>query len=96
MYLGLVSSDGRKAPLIRIPKGVKISAAAYIDILSQNLIPWLKSTHPNGNYVFHQDGAPAHTAKKTQAWLAESIEKFIPKSLWPPSIPDLNPHDYGA
>ena len=95
MYLGLICSDGRKAPLIRIPKGVKMTSDVYIRILAEKLIPWLKRNFPDGNYLFQQDGAPCHTAKKTQDWLSENVKKFIPKDVWPPSSPDLNPLDYG-
>ena len=45
------------------------------------------------SYVFQQDGAPAHTARKVQSWMEENME-FWPKTFWPPQSPDLNPLDY--
>ena len=41
--------------------------------------------------IFMQDGAPAHTAKKTQAWCAEHFPEFWRKDQWPDNSPDLNP-----
>ena len=41
--------------------------------------------------IFQQDGAPAHTAKKTQDWLKTNIPNFWPKGIWPPNSPDLSP-----
>ena len=55
----------------------------------------LKTTKKAGksSYVFQQDGAPAHTAKVVQAWMAEKMN-FWPKDFWPPQSPDLNPLDF--
>ena len=44
--------------------------------------------------MFQQDGAPAHTATATQAYLGTALEAFWPKDYWPPSSPDCNPLDY--
>jgi len=46
------------------------------------------------DFVFQQDGAPAHGAKVTQDWLKEHCPDFIDKDSWPPNSPDLNPLDY--
>ena len=43
-----------------------------------------------------QDGAPAHTSKKTQDWLATNLAHLWDKSLRPPTSPDLNPLDYSV
>jgi len=44
--------------------------------------------------VFQQDGAPAHRAHDTVAFLDRESHDFIPPTLWPPNSPDLNPVDY--
>ena len=41
--------------------------------------------------IFMQDGAPAHTAIRTQKWLSEYLPGFWEKGVWPSNSPDLNP-----
>ena len=48
-------------------------------------------------WIFQQDGAPAHTARVTQNRLQTNCPvcpDFIAKDQWPPNSPDLNPLDY--
>jgi len=48
-------------------------------------------------YIFQQDGAPAHTARATQNWLQTNCPDCIAKDQWPAksaNSPDLNPLDY--
>jgi inhibitor of nuclear factor kappa-B kinase subunit alpha len=94
MVLGVICSDGRKPPPIFIPEGLKVNTEAYLNLLETELLPWLKKTYPEGNYVFQQDGAPCHTSQRTQEWLGKNFANFWPKDFWPPSSPDLNPLDY--
>ena len=42
-------------------------------------------------FTFQQDGAPSHTANKTQTWCEHHFPRFWRKELWPPSSPNLNP-----
>jgi len=88
------TSDGKTCPPIFIPTGLKVNTEAYIGLLERHLVPWLCQNYPDGNYLFQQDGAPAHTSKRTQEWLATSLSGFWSKDMWPPSSPDLNPLDY--
>ncbi|QQP58045.1 Uncharacterized protein FKW44_003235 [Caligus rogercresseyi] len=46
------------------------------------------------SYVFHQDSAPAHKSRETQAWLLENLPYHWSPDLWPLSSPDYNPLDY--
>lgn len=41
--------------------------------------------------IFMQDGAPPHTAQKTQQWCRENLPGFWGKQVWPGNSPDLNP-----
>ena len=50
----------------------------------------------NGDWVFQQDGAPAHTSKTTQEYLDGATPDFIRKDEWPPQSPDCNPMDYAV
>ena len=65
MMLGVVASDGEKCPPTFTPANEKISTEQYLETLERHVLPWLQRTYPAGNYVFQQDGAPAHAAKKT-------------------------------
>lgn len=44
--------------------------------------------------VFQQDGAPPHTANKSQKWCQKNLKYFLDKNHWPPTSRDLNPLDY--
>ena len=46
------------------------------------------------NFIFQQDGAPAHTSRQSQDWIRLRNPLFIPKDDWPPNSPDLNPLDF--
>lgn len=94
MVLGLIASDGRKCPPIFVPAGNRINAAAYQELLASRVLPWLKANFPDGNFVLQQDGAPPHSANSTQKFLRDAGINFWPKTLWPPSSPDLNPLDF--
>ena len=41
--------------------------------------------------IFMQDGAPPHTAKRTQDWCRDNLPSFWAKGVWPGNSPDLNP-----
>jgi len=44
-------------------------------------------------FIFQQDGAPAHTAKLAQDFLATNCSEFVDKDEWPPNSPNRNPLD---
>jgi len=47
------------------------------------------------SFVFQQDGAPAHRACATITFLEQQTSPdFIPPTLWPPNLLDLNPVNY--
>ena len=49
---------------------------------------------PRTNFLFQQDGAPAHRARDIVAFLERETPHFTPPTLWPPNSQDLNPVDY--
>lgn len=65
-----------------------------IHVMDTVVKPWMEGIAGDRHYVFQQDGAPAHNANKTQAWLADNLKEFWPKNIWPPSSPDCNPCDF--
>ena len=62
----------------------------YLDILQNNLIPWIDEVYgPNESVYFIQDNSPIHTARIIRAWFAENPRiQVLP---WPARSPDLNP-----
>jgi hypothetical protein len=95
MVLGVEASDGKKCLIIFIPDGEKVTANSYQALLRRHVMPWLSATYPEGNYVFQQDGAPAHTANSTQTFLAKNMAAHWSNVVWPPYSPELNQLDYG-
>lgn len=84
---------GGKGQLHFVHEKAKINSEYYIN----DMLPKLKEDCVNllgNNYVFQQDGAPAHTSGVTQKWIKENFPDFIAKDQWPPNSPDLNPLDY--
>ncbi|KAI6653993.1 Transposable element tcb1 transposase [Oopsacas minuta] len=43
------------------------------------------------DFLFMQDGVPAHTAKATQEWCTINFSRFWKKGEWSVNSPDLNP-----
>lgn len=66
-----------------------MNASKYIDTLENYLKPALENFRNAGNeFIFQQDGAACHTAKKVMKWLSEND---IPVLKWTSSSPDLSP-----
>ena len=66
---------------------------AYLDVLQNVVVPWMKQVANGHNFTLQQDGAPAHNAKKVQDFLSANVHEFWSKEIWPPSSPDANPLD---
>ena len=80
---------GRRGPgKLHFVEGT-INATAYQHILDTSLPPSIPILHPEGEYIFQQDGATCHTARTTRHWLDEHDIPTLPN--WPPNSPDLNP-----
>ena len=87
-----VSSLGRTS-IHFVEPGVKINGQYYRDVLlMKDLLPEIREF--SEFYIFQQDGAPAHRARKKIALLTNETPDFIIPTLWPPNSPDLNPVDY--
>lgn len=94
MSLGFVGSDGKAAPLVWFPVGYRLTGADYVKALKENLLPWVQANYPDGNVVFMQDEAPAHTSNKAQVWLGEDIPFWGKKFDCRGYSPDANPLDF--
>lgn len=64
-----------------------VNAEKYQRILDNSLLPSIEMLHPEGDFIFQQDGASCHTAKSTRKWL---LDHGITALDWPSSSPDLN------
>lgn len=91
-----ICSRGR-TKLRWVDVGAKVDAKYYIDRV---LKPFLKkdapSLYPEGNFIFHQDSAPAHRAAITQDFLSDRGINFIKADEWIPCSPDASPMDFGV
>ncbi|EFN86088.1 Transposable element Tcb2 transposase, partial [Harpegnathos saltator] len=94
MVLGVVSNEGHVMPPHFFCQGLRVNAAAYIEVLETVVKPWIDSVRGDRPYIFQQDSAPSHKAMMTQDWMTENFYDHITPKLWPPSSPDLNPLDY--
>ena len=60
----VVASDGKTIPIKFYKTDEKINVETYYKTLRYQVLPWLKTNYPYENYVWTQDGTPAHTGKK--------------------------------
>ena len=86
MVWGTISHKG-VGKLVRIDGN--LNADGYIELLEDNLEESIEKMGMTGErWIFQQDGAPCHTAKKVKDWF-EANE--VPVMSWPAQSPDLNP-----
>jgi protein involved in sex pheromone biosynthesis len=64
----------------------------YIDVLENNLLPFIRQKFTNNQYLFQHDNAPIHTAKDVKKWLMNKEVKLL--NNWPAQSPDLNPIEH--
>lgn len=77
----------------RVPDGVKMTSAKYVEFLTDHFLPWYKKKNRafRSKIIFMHDNAPSHAAKNTSGSLAAMGIKGEKLMVWPPSSPDLNP-----
>ena len=73
-----------------------MNSKSYKNLLEIGLLPDCRRLYSNGDWVFQQDGAPAHTSKTTQEYLDGATPDFIRKDEWPLQSSDCNPMDYAV
>ena len=70
----------------------KLTSSLYIQALkASGLADTPKAFVQHGNVLLFHDGDSAHTAKATQAFLAEKGIEVVHPDAWPANSPDLNP-----
>jgi len=88
-----VAKQGKTEPFF-VESKAKINSVYYCDqVLARGLLPDIRR-QSRGDYIFQQDGAPAHRSRHTIGYLNINVPEFIEPENWPPNSPDLNPVDY--
>ena len=82
-----------KGRLHFVPEKMKVNSNYYTEQLLPRLIDDCRQLM-HDDFLFQQDGAPAHTSKQAQDWLEHHCPEFVNKDEWPPNSPDLNPLDF--
>ncbi|GFT39999.1 transposase domain containing protein [Trichonephila clavipes] len=70
-----------------------MNATGYLNIIADQLHPYMASILPAGNGMFQQDNAPCHKSKIVLEWFQEHDAEFQLMS-WPPNSADLNPIEH--
>ena len=94
MVLEVISNQGHIMSPFFFPKGLRVTAEIYQDVLRNVVKHWMDEIADGRPYVSQQDSGPAHKAKTTQAWLLNSAPHHWSPDLWPPTSSDRNPLDY--
>jgi transposase len=82
-------------PLVFIDETIK--KEVYIQLLEQNLLPFIELLHENGVHeiIFQQDNASPHSSPTTQEWLKAAAQQHGFSIMdFPPNSPDLNPIEH--
>lgn len=92
-WLGISANGCTKVRFVK--PGVKINSEYYIkNILKPLIREDIPKLYPNSDYIFHQDSAPSHTAKKTLKFLEDNDITFLTPNQWMPNSPDAASLDF--
>ncbi|GBN19498.1 hypothetical protein AVEN_236000-1 [Araneus ventricosus] len=70
-----------------------MKSANYLNIIADQLHPYMAFAFPTGNGIFQQDNAPCHKVRIVLEWFEEHTDEFHLMS-WPPNSPGLNPMEH--
>ena len=85
---------GGKGQLHFVEDKAKINTDYYTKELLPKLFTDCRTVLQPDAFIFQQDGAPAHSSRLSQQFIAQNCPDFISKDEWPPNSPDLNPLDF--
>lgn len=83
-----------KTSLHFVEPEAKVNGEYYREQILRVMLPECAQLAGADGYTFQQDGARAHTARDTIAFLEERVPDLLEPTMWPPNSPDLNPMDY--
>lgn len=83
-----------KTSLHFVDPEAKVNGQYYRERILAEMLPECSRLAGADGYTFQQDGARAHTARDTIAYLELNVPDFMEPEIWPPNSPDLNPVDY--
>ncbi|GBL74166.1 Transposable element Tc1 transposase [Araneus ventricosus] len=78
-------------PVVVVEQTMK--AANYLNIIADQLHPYMSFVFPTGNGIFQQDNAPCHKALIVLEWFEEHTDEFH-LMFWPPNSSDLKPMEH--
>ena len=81
-----------KGRLHFVEEAVTINAEYYVSSLLTELLEDAQSLVVN-DVIFQQDGAPAHSSRRTQEWIRQRNPELIANDVGSSNSPDLNPLD---
>ena len=85
MVWGCMAANG--IGRLKVVSGM-MNGTKYIDVLENKMLPSARSLFSDDDWIFQDDNAPCHRAKKVQQWYrTHKIERMD----WPAQSPDLNP-----
>lgn len=85
-----ISPKGVSKPYFR-RSGMAINQTAYLEILKNNLEPFILSNYKQGGYVFWPDLASSHYAHSVQDYLKSKGIPLVPKDINPANVPKARP-----
>ena len=78
MVSALITWKGIIGPLFLGEKGLKINGNLYLEHSQNQMIPSLEELFPNTDFIFIQDSAFSHRARKVQNFLKERLNsRFV-------------------
>ncbi len=72
---------------------VTLTRTTYLNIVADQVHPFMTMVFPDGSSVFQQNNAPCHMAEIVQKWFEEHDKEFKLLTRTPNS-PDLNPIEH--
>ena len=72
---------------------VNLIRVTSLNIVADQVHPFMAMVFSDGSGLFQQDNAPCHTAHIVWEWFEEHDEVFTVLP-WPPNSPDLNPIEH--